>query len=312
MIPFQKLVRTLRKSSLDDIAKKAGIKNDTLSKRELLDKIERLFEKPGSEKKFIHTNLFHIGFPILMLLIGFILGQVTDIPNTEVKADIIERNIIESVLNSEIENITLLLYLKKELKPDNYVYDGFLIKMRSSKRTEPESLEALFMVNKGGNKEKGQVWSLVCETFARKDYKSKIRTGYSQQPYESSLNIIPLPISLKNSKVKPFEIVRELDEWDIELFLPKEISKFVHKVRLVVNSGYQFKEYTTVFEKEIVESDWENTEYEINNNFELDMKMTHKYVKNIDGFLNEWEVDINKSSIDTLKNSLPDIFRVGY
>jgi hypothetical protein len=312
MMHFQKLIRTFRKSTLDDIVKKAGLKNDDLSKKELIDTIEDLILKQDGKRKFIHTTLFQIGFPILLGFMGFFIGRITDIPNTEVKANIIESNITESVLNSEIKNITLLLDLKKELKPDNYSYEGFLIRIRSSQRTTHDRLEALFVVNKAGNKENGLVWSLVCETFTDNIYNRKAkRTGYSQQPYESALSSIPLPISLRNCKDKPFVRVRDLDECNIELFLPEEILRFTHKVRLVVNSGFRFKKHIMVFEKEIIESDWENTEYKINDNFELEMNLSYKYAKNI-GYPNWWMIDISKSTIVSSKNAIPDIFRVDY
>lgn len=310
MINFEKIIRSLRKSTLDDIAKKSGINVDNLSKDDLVHQIETYFEKTRTEKKFTQTNIFQIGFPIITLVLGFVIGSVIDISNIELRDTIVQNNVIESSINSDIKNISLLLYSKEELKPDNFIDDGFLVRITDSKIES--SLEAFYMIGESKNDKHENTWTFWCESSFFTTHSSITKTGFGFSCYESSLKILSLPISLKRSSKKPFNIVRDLDECEIELFLPCEMSKHIFKIRLVANSGFHLKKYTLLFEKEILDNDWEKTEYKINNNFTYKINMSNKYVKTKGDLQKKWIIDIRKASIDSSEVDLPDISRLDY
>nr|WP_299069347.1 hypothetical protein [uncultured Allomuricauda sp.] len=85
---FLKIIRTLRKSSLEDIGIKMGLSNTDSDKLELAKEIEKRIISSNRKRKFTDSSLFKIGFPILMALMGFFLGKVTDISNKQIDSNL--------------------------------------------------------------------------------------------------------------------------------------------------------------------------------------------------------------------------------
>lgn len=83
---FSKIIRTLRKSTLKDIAVKAGLNVSDKDKDELLVSLESLLET--KKTKWYESWYFKIIFPIVTTLFGFWLGRITDISNKEVDANL--------------------------------------------------------------------------------------------------------------------------------------------------------------------------------------------------------------------------------
>jgi|10_taG_2_1085330.scaffolds.fasta_scaffold02452_6 hypothetical protein len=89
---FSKIIRTLRKSTLKDIAVKAGLNVSDKDKDELLVSVESLLET--KKTKWYDSWYFKIMFPIATTLFGFWLGRITDISNKEVDANLKARDTV--------------------------------------------------------------------------------------------------------------------------------------------------------------------------------------------------------------------------
>lgn len=88
MKDFLKIIRTLRKSTLNDIAVKAGHKKTDNDKKELLTIVESLFEP--KKTRWHDTWVFKVVLALVTTLLGFWLGIVSDISNTELNSRIVE------------------------------------------------------------------------------------------------------------------------------------------------------------------------------------------------------------------------------
>lgn len=130
---FIKIIRTLRKSTLEDIGKKAGLNGNDLVKDELVEAIEELIVQPDRKRNFFDTALFKIGFPILMALFGFFIGRVTDISNTEVNANLAK---VDTTTQKTIRKLSQPLPNNLEIKSlniqvDTSVFAAFLPEVRN-------------------------------------------------------------------------------------------------------------------------------------------------------------------------------------
>ncbi|WP_299526739.1 hypothetical protein [Winogradskyella sp.] len=229
-----------------------------------------------------------------------------------IKEDIIESQITQHVLESEIKYLNLIVDFETNISSEEFVGEGFLIRISGSNPSNKENLQVLYYLNEGYNGNKEPVWSIVSTAFALKEYQTKIRTGYGMQVWESSLTSIPLPISLVNSKDKPFKTVNDLDECRIELFMPKNVAFQTKGVRLIANAGSQFKKHILLFESSIKKGSWVDTDYDINNNFNFNMNPKQEYVWNSQKEDDRWVVRINDCKIVKDGSYLPDIFRTIY
>ncbi|GAA4811279.1 hypothetical protein [Litoribaculum gwangyangense] len=122
---FQKIIRQLRKSSLDDIAKKCGIETGKLPKNKIAEKIDKFIEKNHVKKSFYSTSIFQIGYPILLLFIGFIIGSIADISNSNLK-NTIDKNDSISLKKIQALSQPLPIELKMKFLKINIEKKGFI------------------------------------------------------------------------------------------------------------------------------------------------------------------------------------------
>ncbi|WP_111307004.1 hypothetical protein [Confluentibacter sediminis] len=110
---FQKIIRLLRKSSLEDIAKKSGIKTENQPKHKIAEQIDLYIQNNTSKKSFFNTALFQFGYPIFLSVIAFIIGLNIDIPNKSLK-NIIDNN--NSISLKKLEGLSQPLPTELNMK----------------------------------------------------------------------------------------------------------------------------------------------------------------------------------------------------
>lgn len=231
--------------------------------------------------------------------------------NEKTKEDILQNQALENALNASIENLTMMLDFDREIGPDDYLGEGLLIRMQHSNSVQARQLQALYTILKGENPE-GTTWFFQHLSLTTKEYRTKIRTGGGFNYYPNKLQSIPLPITLKNSRNKPFIGVRDLNEADIDFFLPAKLAERLQRIRVFVNPGSRYQTFLLVFDQPVTSDSWEVTDYCLNDNFEQEIKHELPYVKNPGDYQSKWKIDLTKASLKINQPAQPVDTRLPY
>ena len=215
-------------------------------------------------------------------------------------------------LDSEITNLNLVLNLSEKLEAKDFLGEAFLVRIRSLDLPKYTNFEILLEVAESWGSDLKYRWGFMFESFFMEG-KTKFVSIHGLMGAEPELGAIPLPLSLLNSPRKPFKNIRDLNECLIEVFAPSRFARHVSQIRLIANSGFQFRKHTVVYSRTIQDSDWEETDYDLSNNFSSKWKSDKKYSWLRRRSLNsDLHVDISKSSLVDNGNVMPEIFRIQY
>jgi hypothetical protein len=175
-------------------------------------------------------------------------------------------------LNNETANLNLVLDLKEKLKAKDFLGDAFLVRIRNLDRPRNANFEILLEVAESWGKDRKPRWGFMFESFFTQNG-AKFVSSHGLMGHENELDSIPLPLTLLNSVRKPFKRVRDLNECTIEVFTPSRFARYVSQVRLIANSGFQFRRHTMVYSRSVHDSDWEQTDYALSSNFSVICKL---------------------------------------
>lgn len=232
------------------------------------------------------------------------------ITRTEESIKANQRLLIE--LSSKIRNLNLVLDLSENLRAKDFLGEAFLVRIRSLDLPKYTNFESLFEVAESWKADRKYTWGFMFESFFMED-RTKFVSSHGLMGAEPELGAIPLPLSLLNSTRKPFTNIRDLDECVIEIFAPSSFALYVSQIRLIANSGFQFRKHTLVYSRTVHNSDWEETDYALSNNFSSKWKSDAKYTwlrrRSLDSDL---QIDVLNSSLVENGNAMPEIFRIEY
>jgi hypothetical protein len=217
-------------------------------------------------------------------------------------------------LDSEITNLNLVLDLTEKLKAKDFLDEAFLVRIRSLDQPKNTNFETLLEMASAWGPDGKYRWGFMFESFFMED-RVKFVSSRGLMGSESELGAIPLPLSVSNSPRKPFKKIRDLDQCLIEVFAPSRFARYVSQIRLIANSGFQFTKHATVYSRVVHDSDWEDTDYALGNNFSSNWKRKsdEKYSWLRSRSLNrDLQVDLLKSSLVENGKTMPESFRIQY
>ena len=224
---------------------------------------------------FVLSNLMSAVFGLILSLIWSY--STTSEESTQIKnavESIIDNQINRSLLSNEIDNLTLVLDLNDSLAPDDYFNDGILIRM--SNPVNRFGLETLTTILESGNSQQSH-WFFQGQSSVYKDGKVYVERQNGAGSYNHNAKSIPINISLENSKIKPFTKIIELDEYELEIFLPKSMASKVNQIRLLANSGYQYRRHILIMSHNVNETSWVDTDYELSNNYKYKLRSSNEH-----------------------------------
>jgi hypothetical protein len=214
---------------------------------------------------------------ILSVLLGLIVRESTHLilPSAEKKEMVRSRDAILNQISvteeiaSEIKNLNVILVFYHPLDLETLRGRKLLISLSNDYMNRDRYTEVLGEVTHVGYapNEAAIGMILFSKSFTENLHKEVRGLGYSTVAWHRSISELPLPIAIGPQGVKPFNHVRDLDGFHVQVFLPLDIARSVERIDITVNSSFGLGRSLRLFSMKVIPADWIETDYDVGSRF---------------------------------------------
>lgn len=203
---------------------------------------------------------------VAIALGGLMVYHANSLQSAEMEQRLKEVSKGQAELDAEIQSLNFILVFDQVVDIRHMDKSGFIVRLNKTNHINRSSrIEVKVEPSLEGQREGGiGVTGLQFSTTVYAGGKQKRGRVQSIMPWEQEYRELPVPLSVFESLLKPFDIIRDIRESEIAVFLPQNLAERVIQVQLVANASDDFSRRLLLFSREISRASWVESEYNLN------------------------------------------------